>query len=304
MVVHSMAVEKMQERLAAPMSTVFHWNPRDFDNLVRSCDVDDATPYILRYMPRGGPTLEAGCGLARFVKYLSDRGFEKVTGVELSEETVTTVNALAPQLEVRRADVSDLPFNDNSMAGIISLGVVEHFSEGPQRPLREMLRVLKPGGYAIITVPCVNAIRKVKYALRIYHLTWHLKGLARKILGRKPVAGRGHGDRLEHCDCRFRRWPVFGPFMEYRFTKREFVAELGQAGFVVVDSAPTNLIDGVYLEFGKAFVSFRNWAFHPNLFGRMLNRALSAVPFFHNHMLLCVVSKQSHATGSPPTAVG
>jgi SAM-dependent methyltransferase len=273
------------------MSVVFKWKPGDFDDLVRSCDLDDATPYILKYMPREGPVLEAGCGLARFVKYLADKGFQNVIGVELSEETVGAVKRLAPQLDVRCADVSALPFDDNSMAGLISLGVVEHFVEGPGRPLREMLRVLKPRCYAVITVPCVNTIRKAKYSLSIYHLQHRLRALGRKVLRRKRSAGAGRDGARDSRRYKFRRWPILGPFLEYRFTRKEFLAELERAGFSVVESVPTCLIDGVYHEFGKAFVSFGNWKFYPNALGRAVNRALSAVPFSHNHMLLCVLTK-------------
>jgi SAM-dependent methyltransferase len=273
------------------MSVVFKWKPSDFDDLVRSCDLDDATPYILKYMPREGPVLEAGCGLARFVKYLSDKGFQNVIGVELSEETVAAVKCRAPQLDVRYADVSALPLDDNSMAGVISLGVVEHFFEGPGRPLREMLRVLKPGCYAVITVPCVNTIRKAKYGLGSYHLQHRLRALGRRVLRGKRSAGPGRDGAPDSRRHKFRRWPVMGPFLEYRFTRKEFLAELDRAGFSLVESVPICLMDGVYHEFGKAFVSFGNWKFYPNAFGRAVNRALSAVPYFHNHMLLCVVTK-------------
>lgn len=234
-------------------------------------------------MPQQGTILDAGCGLARFVRYLSQKGF-KVVGIEWNRETVSMVNTLAPDLDVRWGDISQLPFKDNSMAGVISLGVVEHFAEGPEKPLEEMLRVLKPGAHGIITVPCVNAIRRVKYALRIYGLRRSLRRI------RKKEAMEEDNPYCRH-QTSFRRWPVSGRFGEYRFTKRQFEKEITEVGFSLVESVPIALMDGIYHEFGPAFVSFRNWRFYPNVLGKSLNYLLSQIPFFHNHMHLCVVKK-------------
>ena len=51
-------------------------------------------------------------------------------------------------------DARALPFADNSLPFLYSVSVVEHIGgEGDSEGLREMGRVLKPGGTAVITVP-------------------------------------------------------------------------------------------------------------------------------------------------------
>ena len=50
------------------------------------------------------------------------------------------------------ADLRSLPFHDNSVDLIYSMGTIEHFHESDVA-LHEMFRVLKPHGYAIIGVP-------------------------------------------------------------------------------------------------------------------------------------------------------
>ncbi len=49
-------------------------------------------------------------------------------------------------------DIHSLPLPDNSVDAIICMAVLEHVEE-PQKAVREMYRVLKPGGYCYIYVP-------------------------------------------------------------------------------------------------------------------------------------------------------
>lgn len=49
-------------------------------------------------------------------------------------------------------DIHAIPLDDNSVDAIICMSVLEHVEE-PQLAVREMYRVLKPGGYCFIYVP-------------------------------------------------------------------------------------------------------------------------------------------------------
>ncbi len=49
-------------------------------------------------------------------------------------------------------DIRHLPYADNSMDCIYSMGTIEHLPD-PQTPVDEVARVLKPGGRAVIGVP-------------------------------------------------------------------------------------------------------------------------------------------------------
>lgn len=49
-------------------------------------------------------------------------------------------------------DIHHLPLSDNSIDAVICLAVLEHVEE-PTQAMREIHRVLKPGGYAYIYVP-------------------------------------------------------------------------------------------------------------------------------------------------------
>jgi SAM-dependent methyltransferase len=49
-------------------------------------------------------------------------------------------------------DVHDLPLEDNSVDAFICIALLEHVEE-PQKAVREIYRILKPGGYCYIYVP-------------------------------------------------------------------------------------------------------------------------------------------------------
>jgi SAM-dependent methyltransferase len=49
-------------------------------------------------------------------------------------------------------DIHELPFEDNSQDAIICIAVLEHVEE-PHKAVKELFRVLKPGGYCFIYVP-------------------------------------------------------------------------------------------------------------------------------------------------------
>jgi len=281
------------------LSTVFAWDPADFASLMATCLQSPELPFLLKYMPLEGKILEAGCGLGRYVFFLKEKGFD-IEGIEINADAVATVQRLRPGARIFVGDVTRLPHADESLAGIISLGVIEHFSEGPESPLREMRRVLRGGQYAIITVPSFNRIRKIKAVCGYQFLKDGLKGnrRLRKWLGKEPQVGNKQIPPL-------RLYPVHkekGDFFEYRFSNREFEDLLIRSGFEVAESVPIAHMDGLYHEFGRLFVSFRDWQFHANLCGRWLNRFLSRFPFLHNHMHLCVVRKPIARFADPPLA--
>ncbi len=135
------------------------WDKTSPEKEIRRWDYFGGRQYISKYIPRYGKTLEAGCGLGRYVFYFAKMGIN-IDGIDFSKKTIDYLNKWQKQynfnFNFQVDDVTKLSYPDNSLRGYISLGVVEHFIEGPKKPLDEAYRVLEPGGIAIITTPSVS----------------------------------------------------------------------------------------------------------------------------------------------------
>jgi SAM-dependent methyltransferase len=123
-----------------------------------------------KYLTKGSKILEGGCGIGKNVYLLRHYNYE-VIGIDYAHETVSTVNSLFPDLDVRFGDVRNLNFPDKYFDGYWSFGVIEHFYNGYDSIMSEMYRVLKKDGYLFMTVPTLSPIRRYK-ARNSYYKNW------------------------------------------------------------------------------------------------------------------------------------
>ncbi|MGA1791512.1 MAG: methyltransferase domain-containing protein [bacterium] len=135
------------------------WDGITPETEIRMWDFYGLRPWILKYIPRRGKVIEAGCGLGRYVFYLRKLGID-IDGIDFHVPTMKSVKAWADQKGLFprfvAGNVRQLPYQENSISGYLSLGVMEHFVEGPKAALDQVYRVLRPGGIAIITTPSVS----------------------------------------------------------------------------------------------------------------------------------------------------
>lgn len=68
----------------------------------------------------------------------------------------------APNIEVGDADIQDLPYESNSFDRIVNVSVMEHVIDD-QKGMKELLRVLKPGGLMLMSVE-YNATEEKEYS--------------------------------------------------------------------------------------------------------------------------------------------
>jgi SAM-dependent methyltransferase len=137
---------------------------------IRMWDFYGGRAWILKHAPRHGKVLEAGSGLGRYVFLLSRLGVD-IEGVDFHEHSVRRAQQWAGEhgfdVSFRTGDVTQLPYADASLSGYVSLGVIEHFREGPARAVAEACRILRPGGVAIITTPAPSFSQRGFRAARL-----------------------------------------------------------------------------------------------------------------------------------------
>jgi len=93
--------------------------------------------------------LDVGCGTGTMLGHLASYG--KAEGVDIDEEAVGYCHERG-LLDVRLGEATDLPFDDGTFDLVTALDVVEHLDDDVAA-LREMRRVLRPGGQLLMTVP-------------------------------------------------------------------------------------------------------------------------------------------------------
>ncbi len=96
-----------------------------------------------------GRILENGCGVGMYVQKLSVYG-GAVTGLEYDFERSSTARRLG--LQIVNAAGEFLPFPDRSFDLVLSHEVLEHVQDD-RLAAQEIVRVLRPGGRAVIFVP-------------------------------------------------------------------------------------------------------------------------------------------------------
>ena len=170
-------------------------------------------PYA-RY--RGRRVLEVGCGQGGMAALWAERGAQ-ITAVDLNPDAIAATRERFSQRgltgEIRQVDARSLPFEDGTFEYAYSWGVLHH-SPDLARSVKELMRVLRPGGEFGIMLYNRHSI------LYWYHVLF-LEGLLhaeRRFLSPLQLASRyGDGDRQEGNP---HTWPVtigemrelFGPY--------------------------------------------------------------------------------------------
>jgi SAM-dependent methyltransferase len=103
-------------------------------------------------LPAAARVLDAGCGTGGLLRWLHEaRPGWKLTGLDFSPLACELARARAAG-EVVQGSVAALPFAGAQFDAVASCDVVCQVAE-PAQAVREFHRVLRPGGFAVLTMP-------------------------------------------------------------------------------------------------------------------------------------------------------
>lgn len=127
----------------------------EFDELMDHYDLERRIEVVFETLLegkdlRGRTVLDAGCGTGAFSAQARARG-ARVVALDIGPALLRLARAKA-KTDVVCASVLTLPFGDGVFDLVISSECIEHTPD-PRRAVKELIRVLRPGGLVALTCP-------------------------------------------------------------------------------------------------------------------------------------------------------
>ena len=188
-------------------------------------------------MLEGKDILDVGCGYGEYSRVIAEKGYN-VHGIDRVESFVTIAKEFntIPNTTFEKRDLFGSPFPDNSFDGIVFFETIEHV-DNPVDFLKEFERILRPGGFVIISTPNSTSLKNIVFSLS------HRKQKKRnEIIKQIGSEKKFTGSQLEHI---------------YNWNFITFTRLLDRCGFDVVDHAFSGVGPISFRLFGKKFKWFR-----------------------------------------------
>ena len=227
-----------------------YWDEDHVRNMIRQGQENHYSEVhdYMHYLDKNSLTVEGGCGPGRMVVNMHELGYN-IMGIEYDQQTVDFVNKHFPKYKIVQGDIHDIRLKDGEAGGYISLGVAEHFTEGPSKLLNESRRILKKGGRAIFQIPFLNSHRfKLFKFLRVTKPNPDYPGMS---------------------------------FFQYYYSEDEFKSELEKAGYKILEVG-YECQEAFLIREHATFSTFWNSKFARNKVKKIIRPFFNSLPGFLN----------------------
>ena len=213
------------------------WTNYDDRAFLESVDLFEERFRVNRIDPaflKGTDCLDAGCGSGRYTIAMARLGAAHATGIDISARAIREATqrcerlGCADAVTFRRGSVIDMPSDWTERFDFVCSNGVVHHTLNPTKGLREIFRVLRPGGRAYVFVYGAGG------------LFWAMVDAMRALMAPVPLGfanawlqslGVGPGKIFNFLDH------ACVPMQE-RLTKREFESRLAACGFEALQYMP------------------------------------------------------------------
>ena len=112
-----------------------------------------------------GRVLDVGCGDGFFTAQILQRfNLKNVYGLDISSKAVDLARLKHPEINFQQSALNHIPEETNSIDSITMIEVIEHLVD-IEGTLKELFRVMKPGGILLIATTDFNWLKQVIIAI-------------------------------------------------------------------------------------------------------------------------------------------
>ena len=132
-----------------------HW--KGLESILHSLR-EKSTKKLIKRFSQGDKFLDAGCGTGLILRHLP----KGAVGLDINPRHLAKAKKYSPDSILVLGDIEKMPFPDSFFSTVICTEVLEHLPS-PQKAVREVRRVLAPGGVLIGSLPAKNPIWKLRF---------------------------------------------------------------------------------------------------------------------------------------------
>ncbi|MFH1367113.1 MAG: methyltransferase domain-containing protein [Patescibacteria group bacterium] len=121
------------------------------------------TQKLIKKFGFGSKYLDAGCGTGLLLQHLPQGSI----GLDINPQNIARAKKNVPEAALVVADIENIPFPSNMFDTVVCAEVLDRLPN-PKLAVKEILRILKPGGVLIGTVPRENPLWRLRFLSSVY----------------------------------------------------------------------------------------------------------------------------------------